>query len=234
MAKPEDVSRWTRLRLSYTDTRGSDWLRETTVSGYGQATSENLLCFAGAQEALTCVLRVLLSPSDHVILVLPCYLPTAVVLTSRCAVTGVALDSKNGWALDIDRVADAIRPATRLVLVNFPNNPTGKRIGTSTLGALVELCGEHSLWLVNEEVYRLIDHVPQKRPLPVVDAFERGISIDAASKSLGLPGLCVGWIACRDRVVLSMAFQAKHLASGSLYWFSLIRTDVPNRAIRWT
>ena len=230
MADPDDLSRWSGLRLGYTDPHGSGWLRQTIATGYQQADTEQVLCFAGAQEALTCVLRALLSPSDHAVLVLPCYSPTEFVLASLCDVTGVALDADNGWALDIDRVRDAIRPATRLVLVNFPNNPTGKRIDFSAFAALVDLCRERGLWLVNDEVYRLIDHTPEQRLPPVVDAFERGISIDGVSKSLGLPGLRVGWIACRDRAVLSRAFQAKHLASGSLAAPSEILANVALRA----
>lgn len=230
MAGPEDISRWKGLRLGYTDPHGSDWLRETITLGYRHANAENVLCFAGAQEALSCVLRALLAPGDHAILVLPCYSPTEFALTCLCDVTGVALDADNGWALDIDRVRDAIRPATRLVLVNFPNNPTGKRIDFSAFAALIDLCRERGLWLVNDEVYRLIDHAPEQRLPPVVDAFERGISVDAVSKSLGLPGLRVGWIACRDRAVLSRAFQAKHLASGSLAGPSEILANIAIRA----
>ena len=81
--------------------------------------------------------------------------------------------------------------------MNFPNSPTGAGIDGATLAQLVELCRHHGIWLINDEVYRLSGSAAASCP-PVADLYERGVSVDALSKAFGLPGLRVGWVACRS------------------------------------
>ena len=216
MAGPEDAGRWETLKLGYADPRGSDWLRRAVAGTYASRSEDDVVCCAGAQEGLACVLRALHVPADHAIIVVPSYQPTASILGSLYAVTAVALDPARGWALDIDAIARAVRPSTRLVLVNFPNNPTGKVIDPGQFEALVALCRRHGLWLINDEVYRLIDHAGAPRLPQVADAYGRGVSINALSKAHGLPGLRMGWIAVRDAALLARVESARHLFSGCL------------------
>jgi aspartate/methionine/tyrosine aminotransferase len=128
-------------------------------------------------------------------------------------VTGATLDPAEGWSLDIDSVAAAIRPNTKLIAINFPNNPTGKILERDRLEALVGLCRRHGIWLFSDEVYRLIERDPAVRLPPAVDAYERGISLGTISKAYGLPGLRIGWIACRDRGLLQRMERVKHYLS---------------------
>ena len=216
MAGPDDLHRWQGMDLGYTDPRGAIWLRQAIAATYAGITPEAVLCFAGAQEALACVARALLTAADHAIVVVPCYQPSEAAVTCVAEVTGVALDPDDGWRLDLGKVAAAIRPATRLMVVNFPNNPTGTLIDLGCLQALVALCRQHGLWLVNDEVYRLIDRNPALRLPQVVEVYERGISINALTKSHGLPGLRVGWAACSDREVLARMAVVKTALSGCL------------------
>ncbi|WP_258318221.1 aminotransferase class I/II-fold pyridoxal phosphate-dependent enzyme, partial [Escherichia coli] len=92
-----------------------------------------------------------------------------------CAADGVALRPEPAWTLDLDGLVAAIRPNTRLVLMNFPNSPTGASLDRTTLERLVDLCRRHGLWLVNDEVYRQTDLDPGRAVPPVVDVYERGI-----------------------------------------------------------
>jgi aspartate/methionine/tyrosine aminotransferase len=213
MATPDDLRRWHGLELGYTELRGAVWLRQVIAGTYADLTEDAVLCFAGAQEALACTARALLTQADHAVVVVPCYQPSEMAITAVAEVTGVALDPAHGWRLDVAQVAAAIRPATRLVVVNFPNNPTGAVIDRACLDALVALCRQHGLWLVNDEVYRLIDRDPAARLPQIVELYERGISINALTKSYGLPGLRVGWAACRDRAVLTRMAAVKNTMS---------------------
>jgi aspartate/methionine/tyrosine aminotransferase len=213
MASAEDRARWDELDLRYTDPRGAAWLRERIATRYDSKASDEIVCFAGAQEALGLTLRALAGPDDHAIMILPTYQPSEIALTSLCATTGVALDANRAWELDLDRVALAIRPNTKLILINFPNNPTGKLISAARFAELISLCRKHGLWLVNDEVYREIDRDPARRLPPVANAYERGVSIDALSKGYGLPGLRVGWMACQDKALLRKATELKQIAS---------------------
>lgn len=169
--------------------------------------------FAGAQEALGIGMRALVEPGDHAIMVLPAYQPSEYALSSLCETNGIVLDAAHGWALDLGQVAAAIRPVTRVMLVNFPNNPTGKLLTAPDFQALIALCRKHCIWLVKNEVYRSIDRNPALRLPCVADADERGVSVDALSKGYGLPRLRVGWIACQDQGLLARTRALKHIAS---------------------
>ena len=213
LASEATAARWRDLGFGYTDPCGSHSLRSAIAGLYERMDAEQIIAFAGAQEALGVVLRGLVGPGDHAVLVLPCYQPSEMALTGLCETTGVALEAARGWELDLERVAAAIRPNTRLVLVNFPNNPTGKLLSAEAFAGLISLCCRHGLWLVNDEVYRLIDRDARLRLPCVADVYERGVSIDAVSKSHGLPGLRVGWMACGDVGLRARVATLKQTAS---------------------
>ncbi len=213
LASPEDRAHWQHLAFGYGDPRGSERLRRAIAAGYAEARAETVLCFAGAQEAIHTAMHALLGPGDHAVVILPNYQSTETIPAGLCAVSGVALDPARGWTLDIDAVAAALRPNTRLVAINFPNNPTGKILERNRFDALVELCRQRGLWLFSDEVYRLIERNEGLRLPAAVDAFELGISLGGLSKSFGLPGLRIGWIACRDRALLQRMERIKHYLS---------------------
>lgn len=202
IADAEDRERWATLRLGYTDPLGAPWLRAAVAAGYDLLSDRDLVCFAGAQEALYAALHALLTPGDHAIVVLLCYQSIETLALGLCSVTGVALDAADRWSLDIGAVAAAIRPDTRVIAISFPNNPTGKHLERETFDALVALCRHHGIWLLSDEVYRLTERDPLRRLPQVADAYERGISLGAMSKAYGLPGLRIGWVACRDRALM--------------------------------
>jgi aspartate/methionine/tyrosine aminotransferase len=110
----------------------------------------------------------------------------------------------------VDAVLAAIRPTTRVVYVNFPNNPTGKVIDSTDFERLVRGCDERGVWLFSDEVYRGLERDPARTLPPAADLSERALSLNVTSKSLGLPGLRLGWIVCRDRELLSRLERAKH------------------------
>jgi aspartate/methionine/tyrosine aminotransferase len=107
----------------------------------------------------------------------------------------------------------ALRPNTRLISINFPNNPTGKIISRACLDAIVELCRARGIWLFSDEVYRLIERDPARRLPQAADAYERGISLNVMSKAYGLAGLRIGWLACKDPAMLLKFERYKHFLS---------------------
>jgi aspartate/methionine/tyrosine aminotransferase len=213
MASPEDAEAFDRLWLGYTQTFGAPVLREEIARTYDSLKPADILCFAGAEEGIYIANQVLLGPDDHAIVITPNYQAAETVPLSICAVTGVPLDRDNGWDLDIERVAAAIRPNTRLISINFPHNPTGRIISRATLTALIDLCRQHGIWLLSDEVYRLLGPDPQRQIPQVADLYERGLSLNVMSKAYGLPGLRIGWIGCQDRELLVRMERMKHYLS---------------------
>jgi aspartate/methionine/tyrosine aminotransferase len=213
MADDDSRERWERLTLGYTETRGLLELRAAIAETYAALAADDVLCFAGAEEGLYLAMQVLLAPGDHAIVLTPNYQAAETVSSSRATVTGVALREAENWRLDIEDVRREIRPSTRLIAVNFPNNPTGAVPDAVTWSALIELCAEHDLWLFSDEVYRGVELAPVKALPQAADVYPRGVSLNVMSKAYGLPGLRIGWIACRDRELLGRLERAKHYTS---------------------
>jgi aspartate/methionine/tyrosine aminotransferase len=213
LADTDDLARWERLGLGYTSPRGAIWLREVIAERYEKVGPSDVMCFAGAQEGIFAAMHVLLGRDDHAIVVTPNYQSAESVPKSLCEVSGVALDEARGWTLDIDQVKSLVRPQTRLIFINFPNNPTGKILEPDRLSALIGLCRTHGIWLFSDEIYRGIACDERKVPPPVADAYELGLSLNGLSKAFGLPGLRIGWIACRDPALLHRMEEQRHYLS---------------------
>ena len=124
------------------------------------------------------------------------------------------LDPENGWAFDLDDLRPRSRPNTRLVAVNFPNNPTGATPDEATFRALVELCDERGIRLFSDEVYRGLEVEGSRPALPqAADISDKALSLNVMSKAYGLSGLRIGWIASQDREVLARLEKRKHFTS---------------------
>lgn len=210
MADDRDRAAWDDLWLGYTTNVGDPELREVIAQTYDRMDASDILCFAGAEEAIYLAMNVLLDTGDHAVVLTPNYQAAETVPLSRCEVTGVALDPASDWALDLDRIRAAIRPNTKVVSVNFPNNPTGKVIGRADFVELAHICDEHEIHLFSDEVYRGVERDPATTLPQAADLSDRSLSLNVTSKSLGLPGLRVGWIACRDHALLDKLVRAKH------------------------
>jgi aspartate/methionine/tyrosine aminotransferase len=210
MADDADRAAWETLSLGYTETFGDPALRQAIAEMYTHAEADDVICFAGAEEGLYLAMHALLGPDDHAVVITPNYQAAETVPLALCPVTGVALNPEQGWALDLHAVAAAIRPNTRVVSVNFPNNPTGKVIAAADFARLAGMCDDRGIHLFSDEVYRGLELDPSRRLPQAADLSERALSLNVTSKALGLPGLRIGWITCRDRELRSRLERAKH------------------------
>ena len=114
------------------------------------------------QEALFWAMQELVGPGDHAVVTVPCYQSMeTVTLATGADVSALLMRRENGWALDLDELRGLLRPNTKLVAVNYPNNPTGYVPDEATFRALVELCDERGIRLFCDEVYRGIEVDPR-------------------------------------------------------------------------
>lgn len=213
MATPEEREEFDGVWLGYTETFGAPDLREVIASTYRRRGAADVLCFAGASEGIFAANAVLLDKDSHAIVVTPNYQSHETLPVAICEATGVPLDPHDNWSLDIERVADAIRSNTKLVTINFPHNPTGAILSTDRYQALIELCRKHGIYILHDEIFNGLGPTGTKHLPYVADVYERGLSLNVMSKSYGLPGLRIGWIACADSDVLSRMERMKHYLS---------------------
>jgi aspartate/methionine/tyrosine aminotransferase len=203
LADDETRALWEGLSLGYTETAGHPLLRAEIAALYPGLEADDVLVFAGAQEAIFAFAHAALGEDDHAVVVTPDYQSLHEVARAAGAeVSTVELEHDDGWALDLDDVRGALRPDTRAIVVNFPHNPTGAHIDRATLDGLVEIAEEAEAHLLSDEVYRWLEHAPAALLPGAAELSPRSLSLGVMSKTFALPGLRIGWLACRDRELL--------------------------------
>jgi aspartate/methionine/tyrosine aminotransferase len=200
--------------LTYSPTWGSPELLEAIAATYERVAAEHVLTFAGAEEAMFWALGELAGPGEHAVVTVPGYQSMeSLTIASGADVDALVLHPEDGWALDLDALEALLRPDTRLVAVNFPNNPTGALPDRAAFARLAELCDERGIRLFSDEVYRGLELDPARTLPQAADLSPTAISLNVMSKAYGLPGLRLGWVACRDRALLERLERRKHYTS---------------------
>lgn len=204
MADAETLALWRELKLSYTESQGHPLLRQEAAGLYRTIRPEDVL-IAAPEELIFIAMNALLRPGDHVIATFPGYQSLyAIAEAQGCAVTRWPLAIQDGrWQLDLNFLAEQIRPETKLLVINFPHNPTGYLPARDEQAAIIEVARRHNLHVFSDEMYRLLEYDPGTRLPAVADLYERGISLSGLSKSFALPGLRIGWLAMRDAALLA-------------------------------
>jgi len=169
--------------------------------------------FAGAEEAIFCAMTAMLASSDHAVVITPCYQSLLSIPKSRCAVTTVDINSDCKWELNIQTLRAAIQPNTKLIVMNWPHNPTGHVPSRSDFDDIIDLARQFNLWVFSDEVYRGLEADDEHRLPTLASVYEKGISLGVVSKCLGLAGLRVGWIACANASTLNAISDVKHYLS---------------------
>lgn len=213
MATPEEREDFNGMWLGYTETFGAPDLRETIASLYENRNGDEVLCFAGASEGIFAANSVILDKDSHAIVVTPNYQSHETLPVAICEATGVPLDPADSWSLDIDRIAESVKPNTKLVTINFPHNPTGTILPREHYKALIELCRKHGIYILHDEIFNGLGPTGTQHLPFIADVYERGLSLNVTSKSFGLPGLRIGWIVCADKDVISKMERMKHYLS---------------------
>jgi aspartate/methionine/tyrosine aminotransferase len=215
MADEECLSLWNNLRFSYTETHGLPLLREEIKKLYSTQEKDKIVVFSGAEEAIYILFQVLLKPGDEVVVLTPCYQSLKEIPKAQGArMTEVSLDWENNtWSFNLEKFKNALTKQTKLVILNFPHNPTGYQPSPALFKEMVELVKKQGSYLFSDEVYRLSEQNPADCLPNAVDCYEKAISLGVMSKSFGFPGLRIGWVAAHDKKLLSELCSYKNYTS---------------------
>ena len=209
MASPEMRKTFFELKLGYTESPGHPQLRAEAASIYDGLNADDLL-IAAPEEAIFLLMNALLEPGDHVIATFPGYQSLyEIARAGGCQVSMWEPDEAAGWHFDPARLAELIRPETKLVVINFPHNPTGYVPSKSDFDEIIGMLRERGIYLLSDEMYRFLE-IEDGTTLPsACEAYEKAFTLFGMSKTFGLPGLRIGWIASQDAATLAKMLQLK-------------------------
>jgi aspartate/methionine/tyrosine aminotransferase len=200
--EPGSAERFQSHWLGYTESQGSPELRQAITALYQDIMPDDILVHTGAEEAIFVFMNAMLEPGDHVVVHYPCYQSLAEVARSLgCDVTEWRTDECDGWELDVDVLRRSIRPHTRLIAVNCPHNPTGYLMDRETQQQILAIAAERNILVFSDEVYRFLELDPRDTLPAACDRYDNAVSLGVMSKTYGLAGLRIGWIATRNREI---------------------------------
>jgi arginine:pyruvate transaminase len=190
-----------RNRTGYSPIIGYPQVRAAVAARFERRTgrpcnADNVVLTPGTQGGLFCALNCLAGPGDEVILPEPIYGPYAGVIgASGARMVNVPLRPDKSFHPDVDTLASAVTPQTRVIWINSPHNPTGAVFTADEIAGIAELCRKRDLWLVSDEVYEDLAFArPHVSPWSLPDMAERTIVASSLSKSHAMAGFRFGWV----------------------------------------
>ena len=188
--------------LGYTESLGHPMLRKEIAKIYESIQPEEILVHTGAEEAIFLFMLAVLNAGDHVIVHAPHYQSLSEIAKGLgCEVSMWMAREENDWALDLDELKSFFRPNTKAIIVNTPHNPTGYLMSRADLDAVHEIAKQNNLILFCDEVYRESEYNPEQRLPAGADMGSHAVSLGVTSKTYGLAGLRIGWIATKNRTI---------------------------------
>jgi methionine aminotransferase len=159
---------------------------------------------AGATQALFCAIAAVVHSGDEVIVLDPAYDSYDPVIRLQGGVAVHVPLSTPSFSIDWQRIADAITPRTRLLILNSPHNPTGMVMQDHDIEALSELCSEHDLYLIGDEVYEhmVFDQGKHLSLCAYADLYARSFVISSFGKTYHVTGWKVGYCVAPPRLTL--------------------------------
>lgn len=198
----------------YTAVEGMPELRRAVAEWFAKAhgfdvSPSQVMVSAGAKQVIFNAFHALLDPGDEVVLPAPCWVSYAEIAKLTGAVpVPVLARAEDGFMADADAIARAITPATRMIVLCSPSNPTGAVYDERTLRAIADLVVRHDLWLVTDDIYRGLCYGSARFVQAACfgpDVRKRTIIVDGVSKSYAMTGWRIGFGLAAPEIIAGMS-----------------------------
>jgi len=196
-ASTSELELWNEMTLGYTESQGHPILREAVLQYYAIKNIEHVV-IGSPGELNFITMNLLLEANDHVIAMAPSYQSLYEIAKSlKCELSYWQPDPDN-WKFNTEDLKKLIKNNTKLLIINFPHNPTGSYLTLSELTEITRFARSHNLHVFSDEMYHKLTVGEYDELPPISDLYERGISLWGTSKTLGLAGLRIGWLVSED------------------------------------
>ncbi len=212
-----DLSSLGELHLGYTESQGHPQLRAAIAGLYQGVSPDDVVVLAAPEEGIYVTMQALLEPGDEVVVISPAYDSLRNLAVQICGAENVhywpVRPVGGSWTLSLDELEAKLSPETRLLIVNFPHNPSGYLPGRAEFERIIALCDRHGIWLFCDEMYRGLELRGRETLPSAAELYERSVVLAGLSKVHGLPGLRAGWLVVRDAALRARLINWKHYTS---------------------
>jgi len=200
-AGSETKQLWDNLKLGYTESLGLPLLREEIAKMYKGISADEVLITV-PEEGIFIALNSLLDKGDHVICTWPGYQSLYEIVESLgCDVEKWQPSEKDNWKFDVNFLEEKIKPNTKLIIFNFPHNPTGYLPTKEDFQKIIEIAKKHNVHVFSDEMYRFLESNPEDRLPSSCEVYEKAISLFGMSKTFGMAGVRLGWVITKDKAL---------------------------------
>lgn len=214
------------------ETLGAPGLRRALAERYTGGDMTRVMVTHGSSEGNYLAMRTLLDPGDEVVVPTPRYPQLATVAEMvGCTIVPWALEMEEGFAPSLEVARRVIGPKTKMVVVNFPHNPTGVTITRSQQAELIALCANVGAYLIWDGAFAPLVYDAPPLSDPTL-AYDRAVSLGTLSKAFGLPGMRVGWCIAAHDVLARMVRLRDHTTLHLSPFIELIAQRVIQQAER--
>ena len=208
------------MTLAYTESEGDPMLRDMVVNEYDyrSLTRNDLLVAVPEEGVLLTMMAADFNPGDVVVCMTPCYQSLSEVARSRGAAVRkwepTITTNSNGepqLTFDVNELRRLVADTSpKMIVTNFPHNPTGCMPSIAEFEAIVDIARDCGAIFFSDEMYRTLELEPSTRLPSAVDMdYERAVVLHGLSKTVGCPGLRIGWIATHDTKLLAQVAKLK-------------------------
>jgi len=198
MSDEASLKMWEDLKLGYTESQGHPTLREEISKLYQTISPEDVMVLA-PEEGIFIAMNAILEEGDHVIATFPGYQSLYEVANAiGCKVSKWTPRKKDEWNFEPEDLENLIEDNTKLIVINFPHNPTGATISENSLRKIIDIARQHNIVVFSDEMYRFLEHEAASRIPSACDLYENAVSLFGMSKSFGLAGLRIGWLTTKN------------------------------------
>ena len=202
MADAETYALGKNLSLGYKESQGHPLLLQEIAKLYESITPQHVVEIV-PEEGIFIAMNVLLEPEDHVITTFPGYQSLfEIAMSIGCQVSKWQPDFGHGLRFSVNELKRLVRENTKLIVINFPHNPTGALLSRVELQEIITWAKEKNIRIFSDEMYRLTELTTTDCLPSICELSPNGICLFGLSKSFSLPGLRVGWLVSRDLTLI--------------------------------